>query len=649
MVNKQLIKFSIIILGLGFSLGLSPSFSYSKTGPIRLIKVKIAVDEEFREHQDWRPLVRRLIIRVNQLYEANFSLSFQIKSYAFWMSGDTTQNIFELLNDLRKKVSFLGHDLVIGFTGEKKKSFHLLGGANYLRNYIVLRRNPSENLMMLTLAHELAHVFGAVDLNEPDSIMNQGRPGPKFDPFTSKIIALNRERTFLPPMFPLPRSKIDEAINLYTARKREKKKETDLNIMIAILALEKGDYSRVIQECDEALALEPKLPEAYNLKGIAYRRTNQPSKAIEEYKKVLLFQPLMPEVHYNLGLAYWHLGDEEKAIREYKKAIELDPRYAKAYANLGYIFLKKNKADEAILYCEKALELFPDLAKAQSTLAAAYLLKGNLSQAEIHCEKALQLDPFLPEAYSTRGSIHLRQGQFERALQDYNQAINLDPAYSEAWFNRGRAYLIGNNFTKAINDLNEARRLNPQDYRYWGTLGAAYLKSGDVDKAINLSLKAVELNPGYLVALLNLGSAYLSKGEVDKAWYYVKKVPVDNDEHLAEVHVLKGSIYRHEGQWLKAKEEWERALQADPQNGEALLNLANLFLERGELLTARSYYQELINLGLHQAVAYNNLAYIYYLQAEFDQAWHCLLRAEELGLNVHPEFKKEVARKRKQK
>jgi len=547
MVLKKVIRL-LIIGGLIFNISLSLLSASSKSESVRVINVRVAVDEEFRQHQDWRSLIS--------------GLSFKVKSYAFWMSDDTNQNIFGLLNDLRKKVSYLGHDLVIGFTGEKKRPFHLLGGANYLRNYIVLRWNPSENLMKLTLTHELAHLFGAVDLNEPESIMNQGQPGTKFDPFSAKVIALNRERTFLPSFFPLPPNKIDEAINIYTQRKLKKKKETDLNIMIAVLALEKEDYPRVIQECEEALAVELKLPEAYNLKGIAYRRTNRPARAIEEYKKVLLFQPRMPEVHYNLGLAYWHLGEAEKAILEYQKAIELDPRYAKAYANLGYVFLKKNRADEAILCCQKALELFPDLAKAQSTLAAAYLLRDDLSQAKIHCEQALQLDPSLPEAYSTRGSIHLRQGKIELALKDYNQAINLDPAYSEAWFNRGRAYLLANNFTQAISDLCQATQLTPQDHRYWGTLAAAYLKAEDFDQAIDSSLKAVELNDTYPVALLNLASAYLRKGEGQKAWEWLEKVPLDSD-HLAEIHLLRGSLFRQQGQWLKAKDEWSKALEVD--------------------------------------------------------------------------------------
>jgi len=43
------------------------------------------------------------------------------------------------------------------------------------------------------------------------------------------------------------------------------------------------------------------------------------------------------------------------------------------------------------------------------------------------------------------------------------------------------------------------------------------------------------------------------------------------------------------------------------------------------------------------------LAYIYYRQEEFDQAWQCLLKAEELGLQVHPEFKKQLALRRKKK
>ena len=180
----------------------------------REIKLKIVVDEEFREVQDWRPIVKRVIAGVNDLYRDKFGLVFQIEAYSFWASDDRCQTVFELLNDLRKKVSNLGYDIVVGFTGQRRGSFNLLGGANYLRNYVIVRRIPAESLMILTLAHELAHLFGAVDLVEPGSIMNHSHPGEHFDAFSSKLIMLNRDRVFLPPYFPLPREKIDEAIKV---------------------------------------------------------------------------------------------------------------------------------------------------------------------------------------------------------------------------------------------------------------------------------------------------------------------------------------------------------------------------------------------------------------------------------------------------
>jgi tetratricopeptide (TPR) repeat protein len=151
--------------------------------------------------------------------------------------------------------------------------------------------------MQSLLKHELSHLFGAADLNDKGSIMNNKNLGHKFDEFTTRVILLNKNRDFNPYVFPLPKNKLNEAISLYNQRKEINPREPNVNILLALLYLEKRDYKSAIKECFQAIQVDPNLPEAYSLSGIAYRREGKIDLAISAYHKVLLSQPRLPELY----------------------------------------------------------------------------------------------------------------------------------------------------------------------------------------------------------------------------------------------------------------------------------------------------------------------------------------------------------------
>lgn len=62
---------------------------------------------------------------------------------------------------------------------------------------------------------------------------------------------------------------------------------------------------------------------------------------------------------------------------------------------------------------------------------------------------------------------------------------------------------------------------------------------------------------------------------------------------------------------------------------------------------ARESTFELLNDLIKQA--HNNLAVIFYYQKKYDLAWKYLKNAEDLGIKIHPDFKKEVCNKIKKK
>ena len=88
--------------------------------------------------------------------------------------------------------------------------------------------------------------------------------------------------------------------------------------------LDKKDYASAIADAARAIALDPKLARAYNLRGTARRAAGDPRKAIEDFSKAVEFEPNLDN-YFQRASTYQSIGDHARAIADFDKAIEEDP------------------------------------------------------------------------------------------------------------------------------------------------------------------------------------------------------------------------------------------------------------------------------------------------------------------------------------
>ena len=93
-------------------------------------------------------------------------------------------------------------------------------------------------------------------------------------------------------------------------------------------AAKKEDFGLAIAEYTEAIRLDPKVAEAYALRGCAYNKKGEHDKAIADYSQAIRLAPNLAPVFllaqantYQLrGLAYVRKGELDKAIADYSEA-----------------------------------------------------------------------------------------------------------------------------------------------------------------------------------------------------------------------------------------------------------------------------------------------------------------------------------------
>lgn len=93
-----------------------------------------------------------------------------------------------------------------------------------------------------------------------------------------------------------------------------------------ILKLRRDQVDTAIADFDEAIALDPRQPEAYLNKGSALIRLNNPGEAVRLFTVALEYHTRRPEIaHYGRAIAHETMGNVRAAYNDYRRASELDP------------------------------------------------------------------------------------------------------------------------------------------------------------------------------------------------------------------------------------------------------------------------------------------------------------------------------------
>jgi serine/threonine protein kinase/tetratricopeptide (TPR) repeat protein len=133
--------------------------------------------------------------------------------------------------------------------------------------------------------------------------------------------------------------------------------------------------------------------------------------------------------------------------------------------------------------------------------------------------------------------------------------------------------------------------------------GRGYLagrRSADLDVAIDAFQRAIQLDKAYALAHASLGEAYRRKYRVTLDRSFIPRAQASCDEALAlnpsiaYTRVIRGLVYQTTGQYERAINELQAALQADPGAVDARRGLAEAYEAEGALKTAEDIYRQQI-------------------------------------------------------
>lgn len=190
------------------------------------------------------------------------------------------------------------------------------------------------------------------------------------------------------------------------------------------------DAKRVLQQ---ALSLNPDLPDADVFLGMVLMREGDTAGAESMYRSAIASEPDLADPHNNLAGILALRGDYAEAAYEFEKAIEADPANVQIHQNYGALLAHTGALDRAVAEMKEAVRLDPKSAQPYIAFGDLLARSGDKDGAESEYRTAIAQAPQDGAANLRLAELLAKDGKDEEARTYYAEAAkSADPKARQA-------------------------------------------------------------------------------------------------------------------------------------------------------------------------------------------------------------------------
>ena len=227
-------------------------------------------------------------------------------------------------------------------------------------------------------------------------------------------------------------------------------------------------------------------------------------------------------------------------------------------------------------------------------------------------------------------------GNPDEALKAFGDCIRMDGKEAAPMYESAMIYFNKGDYDQAQFFIESACQIEPDNKWYQQLLATTFLENRQYTKAITSFKKLLEIEPKNEDWHFELASAYLLNNQARNAI----KVYDDLEKYIGPYDMLfqqKKRIYNEIGDKAAAIREVEKWVDAEPQNLDALNELAELYLLSGKQTKAIQAIEKSLALKADNASAFIMLSDLYRNKNELDKSFDYTKKAfgsQELGVDA---------------
>lgn len=410
-------------------------------------------------------------------------------------------------------------------------------------------------------------------------------PPPTFTPTPTPVNV-----TILPPTFtpeitgPPPLAALLEATYTPTPRYVNTPHAANEAYRVGLREIERGNWEFAVSNLEQAMRMEPKMPDIPYWIGEALRAQGEYQPALGAYDQALKLNPNFAPAYLGRARTSLAINPQVDISKDLQKAIDKDRNFGEAYLERAQYYLKKGDAKAALKDLQNVEKTLPDAPLLYLYRAQAALQVGDSHVALESARRTVQLDPTLLPGYLVLGQASLLNGDTVTTIQSLETYLTYQPDNAAAWAGLGQAYYREKRFEKALESLNKAIDLDQQQPDAFLYRGLIELDRDQLEESHRDLARAYILNTRSFDAALALGRVQLASGSLREArdQFIIAQERAKTDEQLAMVYFWRAQAVESIGNPQAAAQDWQALLDLPGESVPAdWLTMAREHLQAG--------------------------------------------------------------------
>jgi tetratricopeptide (TPR) repeat protein len=360
--------------------------------------------------------------------------------------------------------------------------------------------------------------------------------------------------------------------------------ETHYNYGKALIGM--NEFNAALKAFVTATQQDSSYAPAYLETGRLFYRAKRYPEAAENFKVYTGLMPDAYEGYFELGRSLSEVSARDATARfeataALSKANDLKPGVTEVLGSLCKLYAEQGEAgrDSALYYCDKYASAADSLtAEEELRVGQLYVAADDSVNAVLHLNRAAAMDStMIKDATFQVGFLLFKRKDYEGSLPYFEQTLQADSAFLPALLNKGLAQLQLQRKSEAIATLRRALVVKPNDARTMVWIGQTMLQmeADSLPIALEMYQNAAAVDSANGDALRGAGLALLLMDRCSDAEGWFQRANAVQDDHL-QGRIWLAQTHAKCGDLTKAKQEFNKALEIDPNSREASKGLENI-------------------------------------------------------------------------
>lgn len=293
--------------------------------------------------------------------------------------------------------------------------------------------------------------------------------------------------------------------------------------------------------------------------ALALREAGRKADAANVLRSAIRDNAEDPELHFQLGLMLAESERFEEAELRFTQVLSITRDHAEALLNLGLCCGARSAPGAAVQHLLRAQALRPHDARIGLLLTQAAKAARQQGLA-VRVRAAVSEDDPVVDAHG---------------IEELSRIVEIEPDFVDAFLSIPLGTIDERVFAMLARTLEVALERQPEHAELHYHCGRLLDRLGRREDAIAENERAVQIDPTFVRALIELGKLYQQTDRAKDATTRLEQAIRAGAEY-ADVYFLLGNVYRDQGNLLRARSAYRRALALNERYEAAQQALAAL-------------------------------------------------------------------------